>query len=103
LLNQQWVERGLEPWQHVIVLSAGTVICGNIGSPERLDYTVIGDAVNRASRLEAVAKQTGSTIVASEAVVERAKASAQAYLLGEFPLRGQQVQPVYAINADTQM
>jgi len=103
LLNDQWRARGLEPWQQVIVLSAGTVICGNIGSPERLDYTVIGDAVNRASRLESVAKQTGSTIVASEAVVQRAKAESEACLLGEFPLRGQQVQPVYAISDGSQM
>lgn len=103
LLNQQWADRGLEPWQQVIVLSAGTVICGNIGSPERLDYTVIGDAVNRASRLESVAKQTGSTIVASEAVVECAKANAHAVFLGEFAVRGQQVQPVYAISDRSQM
>lgn len=98
LLNQRWQDQGLEPWQHVIVLSAGTVICGNIGSPDRLDYTVIGDAVNRASRLESVAKQTGETIVASQAVVDRANCAADACLLGEFQLRGQQAQPVYAFS-----
>lgn len=96
-LNQQWSDSGYEPWQHVIVLSAGTVICGNIGSPERLDYTVIGDAVNRASRLEAVAKRVNAAIVLSESVVERADAQSQCKLLGRFPLRGQDDQPVFAL------
>jgi len=98
-LNRHWAEQGLEPWQQVVVLSAGTVICGNIGSPERQDYTVIGDAVNRASRLEAVAKQTGATIVASQAVVERLGPGERPLALGDFPIRGQEVQPVYGISA----
>ncbi len=97
-LNQRWAEEGLEPWQQVVVLSAGTVICGNIGSPERQDYTVIGDAVNRASRLEAVAKQTGAPIVASAAVVELLGSGEAPRSLGEFPIRGQEVQPVYSLS-----
>jgi adenylate cyclase len=97
-LNQQWAEQGLDPWRQVVVLSAGTVICGNIGSPERQEYTVIGDAVNRASRLEAVAKQTGAPIVASSAVVELLGSSEAPLSLGEFPIRGQEVQRVYSLR-----
>lgn len=97
-LNRHWADQGLEPWQQVVVLSAGTVICGNIGSPERQDYTVIGDAVNRASRLEAVAKQTGAPIVASAAVVELLGSSEAPLSLGEFPIRGQEVQRVYSLS-----
>lgn len=96
-LNASWEQQGLEPWQQVIVLSAGTVICGNIGSPQRLDYTVIGDAVNRASRLEAVAKETGALIVASDTVIERATNHQGFERLGEFALRGQGMQAVYGI------
>ena len=87
-LNQEWSAVGLVPWEQVIVLSYGSVICGNIGSPNRLDFTIIGDAVNCASRLEVIAKQFSAPIVATAEVVNLSGLRDQCECLGVFPVRG---------------
>ncbi|MET3960850.1 adenylate cyclase [Marmoricola sp. OAE513] len=55
-----------------IGVSHGLVIAGNIGSTERLEYTVIGDAVNEAARLTEQAKDRPERVVASERIIDRA-------------------------------
>jgi adenylate cyclase len=55
------------PVRMVVALHFGTVIYGNIGAAERLDFTVIGPAVNLVSRVEAVAKALDLPVVVSEA------------------------------------
>ena len=56
-----------------IGVSHGLVIAGNIGSAERLEYTVIGDPVNEAARLTEQAKERPERVVASERIVDRAE------------------------------
>lgn len=100
-LNQDWIADGQPPWEQVVVLSYGWVVSGNIGSNHRMDYTVIGDAVNTASRLEAIAKRCNASIVMSEAVAKKLPSHLTLKDLGQHAIRGQGVQSVYALRTDT--
>ena len=51
-------------------LNTGEVIYGNVGAPDRLDFTVMGPSVNRAARLESLTKQLGQSILFSEAFAQ---------------------------------
>jgi len=70
-LNTKWENEGKTPLPTRIGIHAGEAIVGNIGSSERINYTVIGDNVNLASRLEGANKVYGTQIIISRSVYEK--------------------------------
>ena len=69
-------------------LHRGSITYGNIGTSRRLDFTVIGPAVNIASRLETLTKDVGRPVLLSRAFVERAGCENDVEDLGAFELKG---------------
>jgi adenylate cyclase len=77
---------GREPVHVGIGINFGEAVVGNIGSRERMDYTVIGDTVNVAQRIQAGA--TGGQIVLTEEAFRRVEGAVEARPLGRFRLKG---------------
>jgi adenylate cyclase len=70
-------------------LNSGTVMAGNVGSEERIEYTAIGDTTNTASRLEGMTKNHEAMVFVAASTRERMRAGAeQLTLVGEFEVRG---------------
>lgn len=72
-LNTKRKEEGEEPVHHGIGIHTGVVLAGSVGSPERLVYAMVGDAVNLASRIQNLNKQFGTDILISAATKELLK------------------------------
>jgi adenylate cyclase len=81
-LQSKWKAKGLPPIDIGIGLNTGPMVVGNMGSDQRFDYTVLGDAVNLGARLEGINKQYGTRILLSEFVRARLK-NPQNFLLRE--------------------
>jgi len=72
-LNERWLREGKTPLDIGIGINTGMMMVGNMGSVQRFDYTVMGDAVNLGSRLEGANKNYKTHILISEFTYERVK------------------------------
>jgi class 3 adenylate cyclase len=93
-VNTRWDEAGLPEFGLGIGLSTGEVAAALLGSEERVEYTVVGDTVNLAQRLQDLARPAG-TIVLSGATVEALSEPCPLELLGEQFVKGREA-PVLA-------
>ncbi|HVJ43020.1 MAG TPA: adenylate/guanylate cyclase domain-containing protein [Dongiaceae bacterium] len=87
-LNETVQSSGLDPLEYGMGVHVGDVMYGNIGSRSRLDFTVIGAAVNVASRLEGLTKKVRRSVLFSEAFVKLAGCHEALERLGDHHLRG---------------
>ena len=86
-LNAEWAAQDLPAFGMGIGLSTGDVAAALLGSEERLEYTVVGDSVNMAQRLQDLARPAGTTIV-SASTIQHARAPVDADELPDTTVKG---------------
>lgn len=89
-LQQKWLAEKKPVIDIGIGINSGAMVAGNMGSLERMDYTVIGDNVNIAARLEGLNRQFHTHILISEETYHRIKSSIPCRSLGEIKVKGKE-------------
>jgi class 3 adenylate cyclase len=87
-VNERLASEGYRRLRHGIGIHSGKVTAANIGSPDRLSYSLSGLAVNLASRIQALNKQFGTDILVSATTMSQIRTGIKAESLGPTPIRG---------------
>ena len=100
LLNAELTKENLPNINIGIGINTGEALVGNMGSNQRFDYSVIGDAVNLASRLESSSKTLGKTLVIGEETVKAAKLNYEFDYVDKITVKGKTEEiKVYTIKS----
>jgi adenylate cyclase len=87
-LNRQWTGESRPEFRMGMGINYGQVVVGNIGAPQRMEFTVIGDAVNLAARLESLNKQFGTEILVGESIYDLAHERFNFRFAGKVQVKG---------------
>ncbi|MGH9580081.1 MAG: adenylate/guanylate cyclase domain-containing protein, partial [Terriglobales bacterium] len=91
-LNRNWLAAGRQEIAIGIGLNTGEVIFGNVGSGRKIEFTVIGDPVNLASRLEGLNKEFKTSIIISDATRLMLGEAARVRSLGGVKVKGKTIE-----------
>ncbi len=86
--NKKQIELGKPEFKTGIGINYGEVTVGNIGTEKKMDYTVIGDSVNLASRLEGLTKEYGQDLIISESLYNEVKEKVSCRFLDTVAVKG---------------
>lgn len=88
VFNQRWKDKGLPPLQQAIGIGTGPMLVGNFGSHDLLDFTVMGQTVNLAARLETLNRQLGTDILLNEQAARAVETQLGVTPLGHHAIKG---------------
>jgi adenylate cyclase len=90
LLREKWLREGKEALFIGVGINSGPMVVGNMGSSHVMNYTVVGDEVNLAARIEGLTRQFNVDVIISQSTYERVCSQWETRFLGEVKVKGKE-------------